>query len=130
MDRFQFEKYIEEAVMAVPADIRQKIVNVGFVIEDDARQANRQEREIKSRGILLGLYQGVPLTRRGAGYSAVLPDKITIFQRAIEQLAGPQDEDVRRLISEVVHHEIGHYFGMDERRVRHWEQQRRKKPGS
>ncbi len=122
----QFEHYISEAILALPERLRKRIENVAFVVEDDERPSKNNERLIKSQGVLLGLYQGVPLTRRSQGYSLVLPDKITIFKRPIEMLGGNNEERTRQIIHEVVHHEIGHYFGMDEQRVRAWEKKKRR----
>lgn len=112
----------------VPAPVRQRIENVAFVIEDTPRRARQQEQEIQAHGILLGLYEGVPLPDRSAYYSGVLPDKITIFKDAIEAVAGSDLKLQRQQVHEVVFHEIGHYLGMDERTVRRWEQGRRYRP--
>lgn len=127
MTHQQFEKYIKEAVLEVPQHLREKIENLAFVLEDEIRPAILKERKIRFQGTLLGLYQGVPLSGRGPRYGSVLPDKITIFKRPIEQLVGPNEENIRKLIREVVHHEIGHYFGMSEAKVREWEKKRRQK---
>jgi len=126
MKRDQFEKYIHEAIEVVPERIREKILNLVFIIEDDPRSARDTERSITSRGILLGLYQGIPLPSRGMNYSGVLPDKITLFQQAIEEVAGDDPGNVRKLVHEVVHHEIAHYFSMNEAEVRAWERKRKK----
>lgn len=126
MDIQHFEKHIKEAVLMVPEHLRKKIENLAFVVEEDIRPAGLREQRINFRGILLGLYQGVPLPRRSGNYSAVLPDKITIFKKSIELLAGPNEDNIRKLIYEVVHHEIAHYFGMSEMKVREWEKNRRK----
>lgn len=127
MDREVFEKFVTEAIALVPQAIRDKISNVAFVIEDDPRVARKTERQITSRGSLLGLYQGIPLPMRGMNYSGVLPDKITLFQKAIENAAGNDPERIRKLVHEVVHHEIAHYFSMNEREVRAWERKRKKR---
>lgn len=127
MDTKQFEQYIQEAILEVPKHIRKKIENVAFVIEDEARPAGLRERGINMLGTLLGLYQDIPLTRRSSGHTGVLPDKITIFQKPIEQLAGPDKNNICQLIHEVVHHEIAHYFGMNELKVRNWERKRKQK---
>lgn len=113
MESSLFETYITEAIDMVPAHIRRRIENVAFVVDD------------QRRGNLLGLYHGIPLTKRGQGYHGVLPDKITIYQAAIEEHAGPDPVDIRRLTIETVHHEIAHYFGFDETKVRQWEHHRR-----
>lgn len=125
MNLLQFEKEITKAIIEVPKHLRDKIDNLAFVVETQVRPASLKERGIKFQGTLLGLYQGVPLPRRGPRYGSVLPDKITIFKNSIENLAGPKNENISKLIREVVHHEIGHYFGMSEKKVREWERKRR-----
>lgn len=113
VDSGTFESWIVAAVNAVPATIRRRVENVAFVVDAE------------TDGRLLGLYQGVPLPRRGPHYTGVLPDKITIFQQTIENHAGLNPENIKRLTTEVVHHEIAHYLGLDEAEVRRWEQRRR-----
>ncbi|MFA6572776.1 MAG: metallopeptidase family protein [Patescibacteria group bacterium] len=119
-----FEKFVAEAIAEVPERLRKRIENVVFVVEEDSRTARTTEHGINYHGLLLGLYQGVPLSKRGVNYGSVLPDKITIFQKPIEQIAGSNIEDIRKKVREVVQHEIGHYFGMDEKTVRNWERKR------
>jgi predicted Zn-dependent protease with MMP-like domain len=128
---------VHDAITSVPQALQQKIENVVFVIEEDSRPPRWRERPVRLRlrrkampggGIvvrqyLLGLYQGVPLTKRGINYSLVPPDKITIFQKPIEEL-GQTPAGVRELVHEVVHHEIAHYFGFDEAAVRRMEKSR------
>ena len=126
MKLITFENTIRQAVEALPAEVLKRIENVGFVVEDDPRAARKTEHSIKSRGILLGLYQGIPLPKRSSNYSGVLPDKITIFKNSIEALFGPDEQKIKQKIIAVVHHEIGHYLGMDERTVRQWEKNRKK----
>lgn len=113
MELEAFEAVINDAVGMVPPHIRAKMENVAFVV-DDVHVGN-----------LLGLYHGIPLTRRGPGYSGVLPDKITIFQRTIEAVAGDNNERLHKIIIETVHHEIAHYFGFSENEVRKWEKKRK-----
>ena len=66
---------------------------------------------------LLGLYEGVPLTRRGAYYAGALPDKITIFRGPLERLYGADPERLRREVRHVVLHEIEHHFGISDERL-------------
>jgi predicted Zn-dependent protease with MMP-like domain len=69
--------------------------------------------------MLLGLYEGVPLSRRGTDYGVypVVPDRITLFQRNIE-LTVSLPEELRERIREVMVHEIAHHFGMSEKEIR------------
>ncbi|MFA5051859.1 MAG: metallopeptidase family protein [Patescibacteria group bacterium] len=121
-----FESFISEAVSLVPALVRERIENVAFVAEDEPVTPSARNKQARSRGLLLGLYEGVPLPGRGPYYSGVLPDKITIFKNAIERVAGPDPEKIRLQVHEVIFHEIAHYLGMNESAVRQWEHRRKK----
>lgn len=123
MTREEFERAVEDAILAVPKRLRDRIENVVFVVENH-RDARPGERGIGSHGTLLGLYHGIPLTRRAGGYSGVLPDKITLFQDTIEAYAGPDPAGIRRQVFSTVHHELAHYFGFSESQVRGWERKR------
>lgn len=128
MDHAAFEKLIVEAAELIPERIRRKMANVVFVVEDGSRPPAPGEVRIRRGQVLLGLYQGVPLTRRGPQYSLVPPDKITIFQNVIEQLAGGDPERIRAIVRDTVHHEVAHHLGFSEGEVRAWEQKRRQRP--
>ena len=82
MDQAPFVELVERAIAAVPERFRRRLENVAFVVEPAVRLARPNEAEIRRGRLLLGLYQGVPYGQRGAWYSGVLPDKITIFQSA------------------------------------------------
>ena len=115
MDREQFDQVVEEEFESVPDLFRKNLENVRIVVEDEPhQQLNR------GRGLLLGLYQGIPLNKRGSAYGAypVVPDTITLFRKNIESIAA-NEEDVRRQIRVTLIHEIGHYYGMSEADIRH-----------
>jgi len=125
MEAQAFEQLVEDAIFLIPQKIRDRIVNVAFVVEDNARAARKTEHAVRSRNMLLGLYQGVPLGKRGPYYSGVLPDKITIFKNAIEHVARGDEQAIKTLVQEVVLHEVAHFLGMDEHEVRAWEKRQR-----
>src|SRR5687767_3721763 len=77
-DEVDFEHEAEQALTSLPDELRRSISNVEIVIEEEPPFGQP----------LLGLYQGIPLTRRGSGYSGALPDKITIFRGPLERLHG------------------------------------------
>ncbi len=118
------ERWIREAVERIPAHIRDRIENVAFILEDRPRLPRPGELGYHGHGVLLGLYRGIPLPTRNAGYSMVPPDTITLFQAAIETVAGGEPDDVKRVLQDTVWHEIAHYLGMNESEVRAWEQKR------
>jgi predicted Zn-dependent protease with MMP-like domain len=81
--------------------------NVAIVVEDEPPPGQR----------LLGLYQGVPLTRRSSHYGGVLPDRITIYRGPLVRLYGQDTERLRREVRRVVLHEIAHHFGISDERL-------------
>ena len=109
MDTQQFENLITEAVAALPEGIRQKLDNVEITMEEGESPNNS----------LFGLYHGVSQLNRGSTYGmgGVLPDKITIFQKPIEAICRTEDEIITE-VGRVVKHEIAHYFGISDARLR------------
>ncbi|HEX9342592.1 MAG TPA: metallopeptidase family protein [Actinomycetota bacterium] len=106
-----FMRLVEAAVASIPEEFRQRLDNVEFVVEEIPRGD-----EVPGEGIPLGLYLGVPLTERNAGYYGVLPDRIVIFRRPIEARAR-SEAALAALVREVVIHEVAHYFGIDDDRL-------------
>jgi predicted Zn-dependent protease with MMP-like domain len=102
-----FEQVIQEALDSLPRDLRKQISNVEIVVEDEPAPGQR----------LLGLYQGVPLTRRGINYSGALPDKITIYRGPLERIYGHDANLLAGQIKRVVLHEVAHHFGISDERL-------------
>lgn len=125
MTREEFENIVSEGFNDLPQTIRQKMDNVALVIEDYPSSAQMQKGGTKRGMLLLGFYEGVPRTKRGAGYNLVLPDKITIFQKTIEMVAR-SEEQIKSVVKETVWHEIAHHFGFDEESVRKLSKKRKK----
>jgi predicted Zn-dependent protease with MMP-like domain len=125
MDRDEFELLVVSAIESLPEDIQAMMENVDVVVEDWPARHQLTRSGIKGGSTLLGLYEGVPLTARGAHYGLVAPDKITIFQKPVEATARHR-EDITRQIQEVVKHEIAHHFGIGDVRLRQIEKDRRK----
>lgn len=120
------EKLIHEAVAALSAKTKGAMNNVVFVVENEARRKKEGETNIKRNEMLLGLYEGIPKTERGSGYFGVLPDKITIFQKPLEELSGGNKNKLKQLVFEVVWHEVGHHLGFDEKEIRELEEKKKK----
>ena len=118
----EFEEAVVAALKRLPKFIKEKMENVDVVVEDRAPQDLITEMGLHSPSELLGLYQGVPLDRRGFYYGNVLPDKITLFQIPIESICKTKDE-IKEKVREVVIHEVGHYFGLDDERLRELEEE-------
>jgi predicted Zn-dependent protease with MMP-like domain len=113
MNRPQFERLVEEALDNLPPFFQEKLDNVAVVVEDQASTEVLLQQELRHPLDILGLYHGIPLTRRGMGYNFTLPDRISIYQKAIELRAATPSE-IRALVAEVVEHEIGHHFGLSD----------------
>ena len=112
--RAEFEKLVEESLLILPEHIRKKMDNVAVVVEKRPSQKS-----------LIGLYQGVPKTSWGRGFGMQLPDKITIFQEPIENLALSKAE-LKEIVKNTVWHEVAHHFGFNEKQVRALESKRKK----
>jgi predicted Zn-dependent protease with MMP-like domain len=117
MLREKFEALVARTIDNLPPEFQCKLENVDVVVEDWPTRRQLRQAKHKHPTQLLGLYQGVPQTRRGRGYGLVLPDKISIFQKPIEAQCRFGDE-IEAKIEEVVCHEIAHHFGLDEKTLR------------
>ena len=122
MTRHQFEKLVGEAVTLIPARFRREMKNLALVVEDEPTPELLEEMEIEPPDSLYGLYQGTPITERGWDYGNRLPDRITIYQRPIEEDCDDED-DMRAVIGETLIHEVGHYFGLSEEEIEAIEEQ-------
>jgi len=124
MERSNFEKLVQEGVELIPEKFLAKLENVAIVVEDEPTEEQKKKLRLGEKFALFGLYEGVPQTKRGPNYGMTLPDKITIFQKPIEQFA-PADEEIRQIVKNTVWHEIAHHFGSDEQRVKEAERKKR-----
>ena len=101
----QFEALVADALDGIPAELGDAMENVAVIVDDRS-----------PAGPLYGLYEGVPLTRRGNHYSASVPDRITIYMATICGSCRTTSEVVG-LVRKTVIHEVGHHFGIDDRRL-------------
>jgi len=102
-----FNDSVQAAINSLPDDLRQAMSNVAIMVEDEPPPGQP----------LLGLYEGVPLTRRTTGYSGVPPDKITIYRGPLERHYGRDPALLQEQIRRVVLHEIAHHFGISDERL-------------
>jgi predicted Zn-dependent protease with MMP-like domain len=108
VSRARFDELAAEALDSLPDWVLDRLENVEILVE---------ERPPRREPNLLGLYHGIPLTKRGAGYAGVLPDTITLYRRTIEGVARDEDH-LRTLIAHTVEHEVAHFFGISDDRLR------------
>lgn len=117
MDREEFEELVIKILEEVPGKFKDRLENIDIVIDEHTIQHREESGKNTSGRIVLALYQGVPITKR-AGAKPVFPDKITIFKKAIESIYTDRN-DLEKNLKRVVLHELGHYFGLDERKLDH-----------
>ena len=123
MDRERFENLVARAVDSLPEEFRTRLENIDVVVEDWPTQAQLATVGLRRGETLLGLYEGVPLTRRSSHYGLVPPDKITIFQKPIEAKCR-YDAEITAEIQRVVRHELAHHFGIGDTRLKQLERDR------
>jgi predicted Zn-dependent protease with MMP-like domain len=104
---FDFEGAVRAALDDLPAELRDAMSNVDVVVEEEPPPGSR----------LLGLYQGIPLTRRTSSYQGALPDKITIYRGPLERIYGSDTDVLRTQVRRVVWHEVAHHFGISDERL-------------
>lgn len=103
----EFEGLVEDALATIPEEFARAIDNLVFFVEDESPAGSPE---------LFGLYEGVPLTQRGHWYAGVEPDRITIYRLPILRSCWSRWEVVDQVAKTVVH-EVGHYFGISDRRL-------------
>jgi predicted Zn-dependent protease with MMP-like domain len=122
MDRESFQRLVASAVEELPEEFLFRLENIDIVVEDYPTPTQLHQLGLRGEETLLGLYEGVPQTRRGGHYGLVPPDKITIFQRPIEarcRYGGSISAEIQR----VVKHEIAHHFGISDARLKQIEKE-------
>lgn len=127
MNASLFRGVVEEVYDAIPPLVRERMVNVALLIEDEPSPEVRVEEKLGAEDTLLGHYQGVPHTERGSDYGigATLPDIITLYRiplleeakRLMKERSIAKDEAIRAAVRETLWHEIAHYVGYDEEQV-------------
>ena len=111
MRREQFERLVEQALDGLPEKFARLVKNLVVVVEDYPAK----DRHGRGKDLLMGEYIGVPLTERGA-WDAHPPDRIVLYQNNIEAVCGSEDE-IRDEVRLTVVHELGHYFGLNEKQL-------------
>ena len=115
MTRAEFERLVREALTQIPDEIRTQVENVDLVVDEWPTTEQLAGSGLEKGHYLLGLYEGIPLTER-YGYDMVLPDKITLFQGAIEEVCSSEEEIIKEVRDTVVH-EVAHHFGIEDDRL-------------
>jgi len=116
MQKRQFEQAVDRALESLPPEFQQLLDNVAIFIEDHPSRSLLRELGMSLNDTLLGLYEGIPQTERTTSYDLVAPDRITLFQRPIEECCRT-DAEVAEQIRRTILHEVGHHFGIDDDRM-------------
>jgi len=124
VERDAFEELVRKALLVLPDEIAQRMNNVDVEVQENPTPGQLAATGVTAGHTLLGLYQGIPLTRRTSGYQMVPPDRIIIFQRPLEA-AARSEEDLAQRVRDTVIHEVGHHFGISDARLREIEGRRR-----
>jgi len=117
MERKDFEQLVMKAVEDLPEVFKDKLENVDIIIDDEPPSGTSGVVDAHYKKLLLGLYQGVPLSKRTHYYGMVMPDKITIFQKNIERIC-KTDQDIIHLANHTIQHELAHHFGISDERLK------------
>lgn len=120
MEREKFVKLVEEALEGLPTRFRKRIHNVAVLVENVPpeqlpRRGSRNAAisDSDDADLVLGIFEGVPTTKKSVFDLPAGPDRIVLYQKNIEAVCSTEDE-IRKEIRLTVVHELGHYFGMTE----------------
>ncbi len=122
MDREHFVKLVAEVLDALPEEFRKRIHNLAVLVEDEPpRRYQRKPRGTagpgKTRSLVLGVFQGLPATKRSVFDLSIGPNRIILYRKNIEAVCSNEAE-IRREVRQTVLHELGHYFGLDEAQLK------------
>jgi predicted Zn-dependent protease with MMP-like domain len=111
-----FDRLITRAMDELPQEYIRRLDNVAIVQADEPSEEQKIKMRLDDNHLLLGLYEGIPLTQRGAGYTFVLPDKITLFKHPILAVSHTP-EQLFAQIKRTLWHEIAHFYGLNHARI-------------
>ncbi len=117
MNREAFERSVAAALDELPDALRREIANVAIVVEEWPDDETLDMAGVDDPAELLGFYYGIPLTERTSSYGMVLPDKISLFRQPISMTCRT-DREIEAAIRNTLRHEIAHYFGIDDDRLK------------
>ena len=106
-----FDALVTKAMDELPQDYLTQLDNVAILYADEPNEYQVQASQLREHSILLGLYEGIPLTKRGAGYSFVVPDTITLFKHSLLGISRTPEELFEQ-IKRTLWHEIAHFYGL------------------
>ena len=120
MSSRRFQALVDDALEELPEFVRAHMSNVEVVVRRSPTWSQRCAAGVGPDQTLLGLYEGVPLTKRDSGYVMVAPDLITLFQQAIEDGCDGDPRCIAEQIRHTVMHELAHHFGISDEEMLEW----------
>lgn len=108
----QFDQLITRAMDELPQEYITNMQNVAIVQQDEPTPEQQVQMKLDQHHVLLGLFEGIPLTLQGSGFSGMLPSKITLFKRSILAVVNTEAELFEQ-IKRTIWHEIAHYYGLN-----------------
>jgi len=124
MELERFEELVRRGLELIPEELAARMSNVDVEVQEMPGREQLISTGVPDGHTLLGLYVGVPLTRRTSGYNMAMPDKIIIFQRPLEAISRSETDLVRRVRDTVIH-EVAHHFGISDERLQQIEAEKR-----
>jgi predicted Zn-dependent protease with MMP-like domain len=115
MERERFVRLVEQVLDSLPGRFRERIHNLAVLVED--RPPKNVAQRDGRRGLVLGIFQGVPATQKSVFDLSHGPNRIVLYQKNIEAVC-VSDAEIRHEVRQTVLHELGHYFGMDEEQLK------------
>lgn len=112
----EFDRLISQAMDELPQEYITGLKNVAIVMADEPTELQKQKMHLDNQHLLLGLYEGIPLTQRGSGWSGMLPDKITLFKHSLLRVSH-SESDFFEQIKRTLWHEMAHYYGLSHARM-------------
>ena len=116
MSKEQFQTIISQTIKQFPDYFLEKLKNVAIVVDDEPSDFQKNQVGYQGKGCLLGLYEGIPQVKRGV-YNKAIPDKISLFQKNIENFAGGDEKIIKQVVFDTLWHEIAHHFGFEEEEI-------------
>jgi predicted Zn-dependent protease with MMP-like domain len=119
VDSARFLELVNEAIDGLPGKFKEALKNIDIDVQEWPDPGLLKKLGYGKGRLLLGLYQGIPLTRRRRWSIPVMPDRIVIYKGPIEALA-PTEDEVKKRVQTTVLHEVGHYFGLDDEKLKEY----------
>ncbi len=112
----KFEDFVKDAIDHIPNIYQDKMKTVAITVDEQPTDEQRKKIGLRPCDALYGLYEGVPLTKRGGNTLSIPPDVITIFKHPMLELF-PEESTLKKQIYKTLWHEVAHYFGLNHRQI-------------